>query len=57
MQQINDLPVRKDYGPVKAAFFDIDGTLFSHRTCCIPESTLRALKCLHEKGILCVIVT
>ena len=57
MQQINDLPVRKDHGPVKAAFFDIDGTLFSHRTCCIPESTLRALKCLHDKGILCVIAT
>ena len=57
MQQINDLPVRKDHRSVKAAFFDIDGTLFSHRTCCIPESTLRALKCLHDKGILCVIAT
>ena len=57
MQQIYDLPVRKDHRSVKAAFFDIDGTLFSHRTCCIPESTLRALKCLHDKGILCVIAT
>ena len=42
---------------IKAAFFDIDGTLFSHRTMCVPESTLLALKCLHEKGILCVIAT
>ena len=42
---------------IKAAFFDIDGTLFSHRTMCVPESTLRALKCLREKGILCVIAT
>ena len=57
MQKINDLPVRKDHGPVKAAFFDIDGTLFSHRTHCIPENTLRALRCLLDKRILCVIVT
>jgi Cof subfamily protein (haloacid dehalogenase superfamily) len=42
---------------IKAAFFDIDGTLFSHRTQCVPESTLHALKCLREKGILCIIAT
>jgi len=42
---------------IKAAFFDIDGTLFSHRTLCVPESTLRALRCLAERGILCVIAT
>ena len=42
---------------IKAAFFDIDGTLFSHRTMCVPDSTLRALKCLREKGILCAIAT
>ena len=42
---------------IKAAFFDIDGTLFSHRTQCVPESTLRALKRLREKGILCAIAT
>ena len=42
---------------IKAAFFDIDGTLFSHRTQCVPESTLRALKYLREKGILCAIAT
>lgn len=42
---------------IKAAFFDIDGTLFSHRTQCVPESTLRALKHLSDKGILCVIAT
>ena len=42
---------------IKAAFFDIDGTLFSHRTQCVPESTLRALKCLHKQEILCAIAT
>lgn len=25
---------------IKAAFFDIDGTLFSHRTLSVPQSTL-----------------
>lgn len=42
---------------LKAAFFDIDGTLFSHKTQCVPESTLRALDCLRKKGILCAIAT
>lgn len=42
---------------IKAAFFDIDGTLFSHRTQRVPESTIRALECLKDKGILCVIAT
>ena len=36
---------------IKAAFFDIDGTLVSFKTHDIPESTLRALKELKEKGI------
>ena len=42
---------------IKVIFFDIDGTLFSHTTRSVPASTLRALKCLQEKGILCVIAT
>ena len=43
--------------PIKAAFFDIDGTLFSHRTLRVPKSTLSALRALAEKGIYCVIAT
>lgn len=42
---------------IKAAFFDIDGTLFSHRTLSVPQSTLEALQILSAKGILCVIAT
>ena len=36
---------------IKAIFFDIDGTLFSHTTKGIPESTKKALWLLREKGI------
>lgn len=36
---------------IKAAFFDIDGTLVSFKTHRIPDSTLLALKKLREKGI------
>lgn len=36
---------------VKAIFFDIDGTLVSFRTHRAPESTVRALHALREKGI------
>lgn len=36
---------------IKAVFFDIDGTLFSHKTFEVPKSTLRALKKLKEQGI------
>ncbi len=42
---------------VKAIFFDIDGTLFSHKTMEIPCSTKKALKELHEKGIKTFIAT
>ena len=37
---------------IKAAFFDIDGTLLSHRKGAVPEDTRRALKDLRERGIL-----
>lgn len=40
---------------IKAAFFDIDGTLLSHTSGTIPESTLHALRILREKGILSII--
>lgn len=36
---------------VKAIFFDIDGALVSFRTHRAPESTVRALHVLREKGI------
>lgn len=36
---------------IKAAFFDVDGTLFSHTMKKFPESTLNALRLLKEKGI------
>ena len=36
---------------IKAAFFDVDGTLFSHTMKKFPESTMNALRLLKEKGI------
>ena len=42
---------------IKAIFFDIDGTLFSHNTHSIPTSCDQALKKLKEKGILIFIAT
>lgn len=36
---------------IRAAFFDIDGTLLSHRTGEVPQSAKRALKLLRDKGI------
>lgn len=45
-----------DFAP-KAVFFDIDGTLFSHRTNTIPPSALDAIRQLREKGILVFLAT
>ena len=42
---------------IKAVFFDVDGTLFSHKLNDVPQSTKRSLKKLHEKGIKTVVVT
>ena len=42
---------------VKAIFFDIDGTLLSHKTNSVPASAVRALELLREKGILTFIAT
>ena len=42
---------------IKAVFFDIDGTLFSHRTHCVPDSAVRALKALREQGVLTFVAT
>lgn len=42
---------------IKAAFFDIDGTLFSHTIHAIPESARRTVNLLREKGIKVFIAT
>ena len=42
---------------IKAAFFDIDGTLLSHDTRSVPESARAAMHRLREQGILCVAAT
>lgn len=42
---------------IKAAFFDMDGTLMSHKTHCILESAKSAIAKLQERGILCVVAT
>ena len=42
---------------VKAIFFDIDGTLVSFQTHCIPASTRQALEELHHRGIKLFIAT
>lgn len=42
---------------IKAAFFDIDGTLVSFKTHRMPALTRRALAELHRRGIKCAIAT
>ena len=42
---------------IKAAFFDIDGTLLSFETHKLPESTKRALRALHANGVKCFIAS
>ena len=42
---------------IRAAFFDIDGTLVSMRTHEIPASAVRALEALHRRGVLLFIAT
>lgn len=42
---------------IKAAFFDIDGTLLSFKTHRIPASAQQVLDSFHEQGIACVIAT
>lgn len=41
----------------KVVFFDIDGTLFSHKTKCVPQSAIDAMAELRKKGIQTVICT
>ena len=40
---------------IKAAFFDIDGTLLSFKTHLMPESTKRALAALRDRGVKTII--
>lgn len=42
---------------IKAVFFDIDGTLLSHRTHSVPQSARNAIQKLKEQGIRCVVAT
>lgn len=42
---------------IKAAFFDVDGTLLSHHTRQVCQSARDAIRSLQEKGIACVVAT
>ncbi|MBQ6374078.1 MAG: Cof-type HAD-IIB family hydrolase [Clostridia bacterium] len=42
---------------IRAVFFDVDGTLLSHRLNDVPESTRRALRQLRSKGIKTIVAT
>lgn len=42
---------------IKAVFFDVDGTLLSHRTKQVPSSAKEALETLKAAGIRCVVST
>ena len=42
---------------IKAAFFDVDGTLLSHATNSVPQSAREAVAKLRAQGILCVLAT
>ncbi len=42
---------------IKALFFDVDGTLLSHKTGSVPPSTADAFRILHQKGIKTVVAT
>ena len=42
---------------IKAAFFDIDGTIFSHFTKQVPPSAIQALRELQDRGVLRIAAT
>ena len=42
---------------IKAAFFDVDGTLLSYKTRKVRDSARAAIAKLQEKGILCIVAT
>ncbi|MBR5342161.1 MAG: Cof-type HAD-IIB family hydrolase [Erysipelotrichaceae bacterium] len=45
------------HGDIKVIFFDIDGTLLSHKTGKVPQSTIDAIRKLQDKGIKVVVAT
>lgn len=42
---------------IKAAFFDVDGTLLSHKSKSVPQSARKALDKLKAAGIRCIVAT
>lgn len=42
---------------IKAVFFDVDGTILSHKSKSVPQSALGALATLKAAGIRCVVAT
>lgn len=42
---------------IKVAFFDVDGTLLSHKTKSVPQSARRSIEKLKAAGIRCVVAT
>ena len=42
---------------IHTVFFDIDGTLVSHETNCVPPSARKALELLKQQNIRCIIAT
>lgn len=42
---------------IKAAFFDVDGTLLSHKTKSVPQSAREAVAKLRAAGIKCIVAT
>ena len=44
-------------GKIKAVFFDVDGTLISHKMGDVPQSTRKALKELQKRGIRVIVAT
>ena len=42
---------------IKAVFFDVDGTLYSHSLNAVPDSARRALQQLRERGVKAIVAT
>lgn len=42
---------------IKAIFFDIDGTLLSFKTHKVPQSTIKAIKAVRQKGVKIIVAT
>lgn len=55
--QVAPRGVKVGQAMIKAAFFDIDGTLQSFRTHEVPASAEEALACMHDRGIKLFIAT